>query len=35
MKRHRGEDKELAEHWSLRHDEFELVRNRTPLCQHD
>jgi hypothetical protein len=23
------DEQELAEHWSLTHDEFELVRNRT------
>ena len=28
MKRH-WDEQELAEHWSLTHDEFELVRNRT------
>ena len=28
MKR-RWDEQELAEHWSLRHDEFELLRNRT------
>ena len=28
MKRH-WDEQELAEHWSLTHDEFELLRNRT------
>ncbi len=28
MKRN-WEEQELAEHWSLTHDEFELVQNRT------
>ena len=28
MKRH-WDEQELAAHWSLAHDEFELVRNRT------
>ena len=28
MKRH-WDEQELAEHWSLRHDEFELLRKRT------